>query len=262
MIPKVIHYCWFGGNKLTPLLEKCISTWKHHLKDYEFILWNEENFNFENQFVNKAYNEKKWAFVSDYARLKILNDYGGIYLDTDMFLIKPFDNEMLNNDCFFGVENEDIISCGIIGAIPNHFFIKNCLKIYDEIPETELNPFGIPITKRITASFRKKFKYELKFTQNISINDVYIYKYDYFYPYPYNINKPLSKNFIDSATQNTYAIHLWTGSWQVLNEFHLFRRGEYLKGLITMTKNSIKEKSFEKNIPFYKKIHKEQLRFQ
>ena len=96
-IPKVIHYCWFGGHEKPKLINKCLETWKRYLKDYEIMEWNEENFNIDIcSFTKEAYEDKKWAFVSDYCRLWVLYNYGGIYLDTDIEILKPLD-DLLDN---------------------------------------------------------------------------------------------------------------------------------------------------------------------
>ena len=92
VIPKIIHYCWFGGNELSELAKKCISSWRKYCPDYEIIEWNESNFDINLcQYVREAYKEKKWAFVSDYARFWILYNFGGIYMDTDVELITSID---------------------------------------------------------------------------------------------------------------------------------------------------------------------------
>ena len=92
MIPKIIHYCWFGKNKKPKLVRDCIKSWKSLHPDYEIIEWNEKTFPIDNEFLQYMYKNKKWAFVSDYARLKILYEYGGYYLDTDMILVKRLDS--------------------------------------------------------------------------------------------------------------------------------------------------------------------------
>ena len=98
MIPKVIHYCWFGGNPLPELAKICIDSWKKYLPDYEIKEWNETNFDLDScEYIREAYNCKKWAFVSDYARFWILYNYGGLYFDTDVEILNPLD---------------DIIKCG------------------------------------------------------------------------------------------------------------------------------------------------------
>ena len=92
-IPKVIHYCWFGGAPLPRLAEKCLKSWKKYCPDYEIRLWNEENFDLnENRYVREAASVGKWAFVSDYVRLKVILEHGGIYLDTDVELLKSLDS--------------------------------------------------------------------------------------------------------------------------------------------------------------------------
>src|SRR5690606_8141901 len=99
MLPKKIHYCWFGKKPIPKILKYCIDSWKTQLPDYQFFLWNEGNTAFDCEFINKAYDDKNWAFVSDYVRLKVVYEYGGIYLDTDMLLLKSLDN-FLDNECF------------------------------------------------------------------------------------------------------------------------------------------------------------------
>ena len=113
MLPKKIHYCWFGGNELPDLAIKCIESWKKYCPDYEIIEWNETNFDLECcDFVKEAYKAKKWAFVSDYARLKVVYDNGGIYLDTDVELVKSLDI-LLQEKCYFGEETTGYVATGL-----------------------------------------------------------------------------------------------------------------------------------------------------
>lgn len=250
-IPKIVHYCWFGDTKQSRLITDCVATWKKHLPDYQFNLWNEDNFQSENSFYRFAYEHKKWAYVSDYARLKILYDNGGIYLDTDMFFTRPLDVSFLNQTGFFGAENINLISCGIIGVIPKHPFIKLCLDFYEQV-ENHSEHLKKPITKVITEIFRRRYQYHEEFHKTVSFKDITIYAIDYFYPYPFNINKALNKNFIEYATSNTYAIHLWNGSWHNYNEFHLIRRRSYYKGIKKMIFNILKNKITDKE--YYRKV--------
>lgn len=251
-IPKVIHYCWFGKGKYKKEIRECIATWKKHLKDYKFILWNEENFSSEIPFYKHAYQNEKWAYVSDYVRLKVLYEQGGIYLDTDMFFIKTLDSRFLQHSSFFGVENPNLISCGIIGAIPKNNFIGKCLNYYESMVDVEKTVFKLPITKIITNLFRKEYGFYNQFDKPLSFDGIVIYPPDYFYPYPFNINKKLDKNFENYATQNSVAIHLWNGSWHNYNEFHYFRRGQYFKGFVKMINSITKEKFI--SISYWKKI--------
>lgn len=110
MITKRIHYCWFGGKPLNNLGKKCLKSWKKYLPDYEIVEWNESNFDLNCcRYVQEAAKEKKWAFVSDYARYKILYEQGGIYFDTDVEVLKSFD-DILANGAFMGCENPDLNS--------------------------------------------------------------------------------------------------------------------------------------------------------
>jgi len=150
-IPKTIHYCWFGGSEKSGLIEKCIQSWKTYAPDFEIIEWNETNCNIqENEYVKKAYEEKKYAFVSDYFRLKALYEHGGIYLDTDMELMQPI--EPYRCYCaFFAFETPIYVHAGIIGAVPGHKLIRDILRSYDK-DRFELGENGIPkpIPVRIT----------------------------------------------------------------------------------------------------------------
>ena len=133
MIPKVIHYCWFGGAPLPDLALKCIDSWKKFCPDYKIVEWNENNFNLECcDFTRESYNAKKWAFLSDCARLYIVYHEGGIYLDTDVELVKSLD-EVLNNDCFFGEETSGYINTGLgFGAEKGSKIVYELLKKYTE----------------------------------------------------------------------------------------------------------------------------------
>src|SRR6187402_3325286 len=132
MIPKTIHYCWFGKGKMPKLVNKCIESWKKHLPDYEIKEWNEDNFDVNIiPFTTEAYKSKKYAFVSDYARFKILYDEGGIYLDTDVEVFRNFDN-FLDNETFTGFETIERVNPGIImGAQKCNTFMKEMFESYN-----------------------------------------------------------------------------------------------------------------------------------
>ena len=132
MIPKIIHYVWVGGKPLTPLAKKCIASWKKYCPDYEIRRWDENNFNInENLYCKEAYENKKWAFVSDYIRVKVLYDYGGIYMDTDVEVIKPLDRFLVHK-AFSGYENETSIPTGIIASEKKGKWIEALLRDYDD----------------------------------------------------------------------------------------------------------------------------------
>ncbi|WP_270582801.1 glycosyltransferase family 32 protein [Bacteroides fragilis] len=131
-IPKTIHYCWFGKNDLPPLVKKCIKSWHKYLPDYEFKLWDEQSFDItSNKWCQEAYKQKKYAFVADYVRLKVLYEQGGIYLDTDIQLYKSL-NPFLSNEAFMGFERNEILSMGGMGFKKNNKIIKELLDYYDQ----------------------------------------------------------------------------------------------------------------------------------
>ena len=115
-IPKTIHYIWFGGKPLPPMAERCISSWKEHCPDYEIVRWDEDNFDSGgNRYFEEALAAKKWAFASDYARLKVLVEHGGIYMDTDVEVLHPLDR-FLEEDAFSGFETPSRISTGLMAC--------------------------------------------------------------------------------------------------------------------------------------------------
>ena len=136
MIPKTIHYCWFGRNPKPKLAEKCIKSWKKHCPDYEIIEWNEDNFdlNAAPLYVRQAYEVKKWAFVTDYVRLKVVYDHGGIYMDTDVELLKNLDF-LLSYNAYFGFESDKRVATGLgFGAQKATPVLKEMMDDYEEIP--------------------------------------------------------------------------------------------------------------------------------
>ena len=133
MIPKIIHYVWVGNNPKPKDIKKCMKTWKKHLKDYKIIEWNESNFDISSHpFVKKAYEAKKWAYVSDYIRMYAIYNYGGIYLDTDVLVLENFD-KFLNNKVFVGFERENYPFTAVFGAEKKNKFIKKLLDYYDNL---------------------------------------------------------------------------------------------------------------------------------
>lgn len=203
MIPKKIHYCWFGHKPFPKSIKKCISTWNYHLSDYEIKLWDEKNSPMSHLYIQQAYKEKKYAFVADYVRLWALYHEGGIYLDTDVYIIKNF-NILLNEEVFFGFERQanDYINGAIIGAEAYNDFIYKLLCTYDNLKFENYNIDNLKIPEIITKTYST-------YDNNDTIK---IFPYDYFYPFPYE--KRHKKNeFLSYKTEHTFAIHLWDFSW-------------------------------------------------
>ena len=148
MIPKLIHYCWFGKGKKPEIFQQCLNSWRKNMPDYKIIEWNEDNVKLdESPYLKKAFENKKWAFISDVVRLKVIYTYGGIYLDTDVEIYKSFDY-LLKYDAFFFFQNHNQINTGLgFGAIHNSPLIKMMLAEYDAISFNlnRLNDIACPI---------------------------------------------------------------------------------------------------------------------
>ena len=136
MIPKTIHYCWFGGNPLPPMAEKCIASWKRFCPDYEMVRWDESNYDLTSapEYVRQAYERKKWAFVTDYVRLQIVYENGGVYLDTDVELKKSLDS-LRDNRAYFGFEDGKYVNTGLgFGSEAHHPLLREMMDDYIGIP--------------------------------------------------------------------------------------------------------------------------------
>ncbi|AZP05385.1 glycosyltransferase family 32 protein [Jeotgalibaca ciconiae] len=207
MIPKIIHYCWFGGNPIGEREQKVMESWKEYCPDYEIMEWNEDNFDVENMgnYVKEAYEEEKWAFVSDVARLYALIQYGGIYMDTDMEVIKPLD-QLLKLDAFMGFEVETTISTAIIAAKPKHPTFQ---LLYDDYEDRHFkNEDGTLDEKtnviRITEIF-EEHGLELN-NEKQEVMGVTIFPRIYFSPKSY-----WTQEINDG--EETHTIHQYSGSW-------------------------------------------------
>lgn len=238
-IPKIIHYCWFGGQEKNTLIQNCISTWKVHLPDYEIIEWNESNCDFDCDFARKAFELKKWAFLSDYVRLKALAEHGGLYLDTDMFFVKPID-PLLDERCFIGRQKDGQIAAGIIGAEPDHSFIKYCMQHYQVMTFDENRLMNMAIPRIITEV------YEVYPQQN----QVHILPYSYFYAYLFE-DSLKGIDFRKSILPETIALHLWNASWFTEKELAGFALEErrYLKAVALLLTYAFKNPSFLMKLP-------------
>lgn len=213
MIPKIIHYCWFGRSPLPPLAIKCIESWKKYLPDYEIKEWNEDNFDINIvPYTKEAYQAKKYAFVSDYARFWILFNYGGIYFDTDVELIKPI-NDIVLKGPFWGCEGSSFnkktinIAPGLgIGCYAKHDIYKQLLDYYKKIHFLKQdNQSGYITIVDITTDILSNLGWEKNNTLQ-KLQDMYVYPIDYFSPIDI-----ITKKLI--ITHNTRSIHWYAGSW-------------------------------------------------
>ncbi|MGE6220062.1 glycosyltransferase family 32 protein [Nubsella zeaxanthinifaciens] len=226
MIPKILHYCWFGNGEMPELALKCLESWRKYLPDYEIMVWNESNFDVNMyRFASEAYKEKKYAFVADVCRLYALKNMGGIYLDTDVEFLKPLDEKVLQQNAFTGFEDNLLLSSAIMGSEKNGKWINDLLPYYDNRSfylkdgTHDVNP-----NTEIITEFMKTRK-------NVQINNTFqelegyctIFPSDYFCPKSW-------KTLKIKQTPNTYCIHHFAGSWLHKKQSTLGKLANFLLG--------------------------------
>lgn len=203
MIPKIIHFFWFGSNPKGEKEQKCIDSWKKHCPDYEIKEWNESNVDLDIvPFVRQAYEAKKYAFASDVLRLWAIYTYGGIYLDTDVELIKSYD-DLLDNEGFIGFENNDFVNTGqCVACEKGNPIIKQMLDYYDNL---QFDPSNVIKCTEINTNVLVANGLKLNGEKQI-IDGFVVYPREYFNPYD---------NIVDRTytTDNTYSIHWYANSW-------------------------------------------------
>lgn len=206
MIPKKIHYCWFGGKELPKMAEKCIKSWEKHCSGWEVVRWDESNFDFDRYpFAAYCLKNRKWAFLSDIVRLVVIYEQGGVYLDTDVELLRSFD-PLRKHEAFYGFELENRVATGLgFGAVAGHPTVKAMLDCYlalkpDENGDYPLIPCPGLNTDALTA---------LGMTLDGKMQAVAgaeIYPIEYFNPYDYVTGRM-------HKTRNTYSVHWYNQSW-------------------------------------------------
>lgn len=209
MIPKTIHYCWFGGKPLSEKAKKCIESWKKYCPDYQIIEWNESNFDVnKNRYCREAYMAKKWAFVSDYARFWILYNYGGLYFDVDVEIIKNIDDIVMKG-AFMGAERSFPINVnpGLgLAAKKGMSVYREILNLYEEVKFiNDDNDYNMTtVVQYVTGILRERGLKDVAEIQKVQ--DIYIYPVEYFCPKDIETGKL-------KITNNTYSIHHYDASW-------------------------------------------------
>lgn len=208
MIPKKIHYCWFGGQPLTDDAKSMIATWRRYCPDYEIIEWNESNFNVnENDYVREAYEAKKWAFVTDYVRLKALYEQGGFYMDTDVEIVKSLD-PLRVYDAVSGYESQTSIATGTMGACRDNEWIGMLLQDYSTrhfilSDGTYDMTTNVVVITRLTV---EHYNLKLDGTRKFFGENMILLPFDYLCAKSYLTGEVM-------RTDNTYTIHHFKGSW-------------------------------------------------
>lgn len=207
MIPKIIHYCWFGRNPLPELAQKCIASWRKFLPDYEIKEWNEDNFDItQNQYVREAYENRKFAFVTDYVRLYAIYNEGGIYMDTDVEVIGTFD-QFLHHHAFSGFETNGNVPTGMMAAEKGSIWAGELLNGYKNRKFILADgTFDMTTNTTVITNYM--------LTKGLRLNNQYqdfpglctMYPADYFCPKDHRTGKI-------RLTSNTVCIHHFAGSW-------------------------------------------------
>ncbi|WP_144603307.1 glycosyltransferase [Algoriphagus algorifonticola] len=220
MIPKIIHYCWFGSANPSALELKCMASWEKYCPDYQIKLWNEDNFNINySEFTREAYSLGKYAFVSDVARLYALQQEGGVYLDTDMLIVGSL-NSFLSHDLFTGEYKKGALNAAILGSKIGNQIVKELLDYYKKLEFDFHNPITIP----------EVFDHFLLKNQSVKI-----YASDVFYPLPLDKKEEDYRTYL---TKDSVAVHLWNHSWK--NEMSLLNEFKFIAALKFYITNSIK----------------------
>ena len=217
MIPHIIHLCWVGKGNYPELAIKCIKSWRKYLPDYDIKVWNEETFDINsNEYTKEAYKQKKWAFISDYVRLYALDHYGGVYMDTDLEVIKDFSSLLDSHDFVSSVLEGGLVTAGFISSTPHHPYISALKKKYDngyfKNEEGKIEFVMNPLL--FTKIAQEMYGFKIGNNQFEYGNSFVIYPMEYFMPYRkslFGIDKYSEKKYF--ITNNTYAIHHDMGSW-------------------------------------------------
>jgi hypothetical protein len=209
LIPKIIHYCWLSGDPYSDKIAKCLESWGKYLPDYKIIKWDSKSFDMDRiQWTKEAFNEKKYAYVTDYLRFYILYNCGGIYLDADVEVLKSF-NDLLINESFIGFEYTSVPEAAVIGAVKGCLWIKRCMDFYNTLSFYNKNGkqrmMAVPIYMR--AIMERHYKMKIRDNGKIQkIDGMILYPYNYFSPKNYNTN-------VIDIDENTYCIHHFNNSW-------------------------------------------------
>lgn len=210
MIPKIIHYCWFGGNELPEKEKFCISSWKKYLSDYEFRLWNEKNFDLDMYpYVREAYNAKKYAFVSDVVRLWAIEKFGGIYMDTDVEVLRSY-NDLLTLPAFTGYENTGRTLYPVTGTMASEAhgeWAREQLAYYEgKHFRKQDGSYDMTANTITIKSIMEQNGFVVDGKYSIYKNCLHVFPAEYLCPKQWEIGEI-------HITKNTYCIHHFSGSW-------------------------------------------------
>ena len=210
MIPKIIHYCWFGRGEMPDLVKTCIASWHRHMPDWNYHLWSEDNFDIASApaYVQEAYAVKKYAFVSDYVRLWALEREGGLYLDTDVEVLRSFE-PLMNDTAFIGLEESLTLLPGtcVMACEAHCQWVKDMLATYDGahfLSEEETMDMTTNVQRLGKRMVESGLQHERK-VQYLPQWGLRVYTHDYF--------SPITSTRVMRKSKNTYCIHRFAGTW-------------------------------------------------
>lgn len=245
MIPKVIHCCWFGRSDLPPLAQKCIASWRKFFPDYKIQIWNEDNFDVDQiPYTRQAYSCKKFAFVSDYARFKILYDNGGIYFDTDVEVIRSMD-AIISQAPYMGIETEFYSSgeqnfvCSVNPGLgtacpPGHPFFKDMIDLYKTLDfENNKKDYALKTITQYTSEMLQKKGWIPQKATITKLDDITIFPKQYFNPFS-------CKTGSFEITESTYSIHHYASSWLTSRQ-KLINKNKYISLFFWLLSRSPKQ---------------------
>lgn len=246
-IPKIIHYCWFGNGEKPDNIIKFISGWKSLLPDYEIIEWNEKNFIIDEapEYVKEAYSVKKYAFVSDYARIKALYEYGGVYFDTDIELVKRFDEVLDGRELVIGFESDKSLETAFIAASPKNECIGDFVTTYNDRHFINADgSFDMSVINEHFSHCMEKYGVDLSDESFRTISDgkIAVYPREFFAAFDIG-------NWHIKPTANTYTIHHMNSSWSTSKKKFYF-------GVIHFLQKILGYKGYDKLKAIYDRIKK------
>lgn len=223
MIPKKIHYCWFGEDPFGPIQERCFASWKKYLPEYQYIHWKSAHLRMHIPYIARMYKQKRWAYLSDYMRFYALYEYGGIYMDLDVEVLKSL-GDLLTERFVSGYENTSgkILQCHFLASRARHPFALDVLNFYQK--DFRLRYSHPPVVPKVFAKIAtKKYGFiKVKQPEEILLKEgIRIFPYNYFSPLPYEFRK--NDNRQEYISGDSYVVHHWDYGWKPKGILHRLR---------------------------------------
>jgi len=213
MIPKILHFCWFGDQPYPEVVQRCLDSWSERLPDFTIMRWDESNAPIDLPYIADALADRNWAFASDAARVEVLREHGGVYLDTDMLVVGDFE-QFLEHGVFVGAESDEFVNAAIVGARPGHPVIEALCEHYRATAYDSQSLETIPrVITGVLGGYGLAPGAEISRIVDPESGDICVYPAAHFYPFPWEASARRDVDPESFATTETVAIHLWNMSW-------------------------------------------------